>query len=119
MKMPGMIALCLSLVIGDGVEARPKYQTNDDYPAAALAAGAQGTAFFEILVGKDGLPKSCRITQSAGHSDLDTASCELVMRRARFHPQINETGDPIEFLYSNRIRWEIPGAPPMSGNDRP
>lgn len=103
-----IISLALLSTIGSAANAQPKYQANEDYPAAALAVGAQGTAGFEIVVGKNGFPKSCRITQLAGHPDLDNATCEMMMRRGKFHPKLNDTGEPIEFTYSNRMRWEIP-----------
>ncbi|MDZ3831463.1 MAG: TonB family protein [Sphingopyxis sp.] len=103
-----IISFGLFCTISSVAYAQPKYQANETYPAAALAAGAQGTAAFEIVVGKNGQPKSCRITQSAGHPDLDNATCEIMMRRGKFHPKLDDAGEPIEFTYNNRMRWEIP-----------
>ena len=85
-----------------------RWETNDDYPDAARRVGAQGDAEFSVLVGTDGKPKECRVTKSAGHPALDTATCDLIMRRARFNPAKDESGKPKEFYYANRVRWRMP-----------
>ncbi|TNE54662.1 MAG: hypothetical protein EP341_05710 [Sphingomonadales bacterium] len=59
-----------------------------------------------ILVGRDGLPKRCRIFGSSGLPDTDARTCELAMSRFRFRPALNARGDPIEaeFGWEQRFR---------------
>jgi len=85
-----------------------RWETTDDYPDAARRVGAQGDAEFTVLVGTDGKPKECHVTKSAGHPALDAATCDLIMRRARFYPAKDEAGKPKESYYTNRVRWRIP-----------
>ncbi|OWR01111.1 TonB family protein [Sphingopyxis witflariensis] len=112
-----IILFGLFFATSNAAYAQSKFQTYGDYPAAALAAGAQGTARYEILVGKDGRPKSCRITESTGHPDLDTSTCELMMQRGRFHPKRDEAGKPVEFTYTNQVRWRIPDESKISKSE--
>jgi periplasmic protein TonB len=95
------------------VKPKPKgnpgnWVATNDYPASALSQEREGTSAFRLLVGKDGRSKSCVITSSSGHKDLDSATCAALMRRARFNPALDENGNPIESSYANRVRWQIP-----------
>jgi protein TonB len=86
----------------------PAFQTSDDYPARALLAGHEGTAYFTVTVTKDGKPKDCVISKSSGWSELDKQTCKVVLRRARFAPATDDNGAPVEAPYSSRINWRIP-----------
>ena len=59
-----------------------------------------------ILVGRDGLPKRCRVFGSSGLPDTDARTCELAMSRFRFEPARNARGDAIEaeFGWEQRFR---------------
>lgn len=82
--------------------------TNADYPARAMREEREGMTGFKIIIGADGLPKSCEIIASSGHGDLDAATCRLVMERARFTPGRNARGEATGGTHSNRVRWQIP-----------
>lgn len=82
--------------------------TNDDYPAAALRAEEQGRTAFRLAVGSDGRPTGCIVTASSGSSSLDRAACTLVMRRARFTPGKDESGNAVGGSYANSFSWRIP-----------
>jgi len=81
--------------------------TADDYPEDAQKKGEQGTAEFLLTVGVDGQPTDCVITNSSGSSSLDSASCLIMMERARFQPALNEQGNPVVGNYQNRIVWRL------------
>lgn len=94
--------------------------TPDDYPARALREEREGTTAFRLTIGQDGLPSDCEITTSSGHADLDAATCELLIERARFSIGRDAKGNPAGGTYSNRIRWEIPdGGDDDDEADRP
>lgn len=79
-----------------------RWVTLDDYPAAALRDGKEGTVQFQLDVTSSGLVGKCTIISSSGHSDLDRETCTLIQRRARFNSS-NLGGQ-----YSSSIIWSIP-----------
>jgi periplasmic protein TonB len=93
--------------------AKPKgnpgsWVTSDDYPSRALQQEREGTAGFRLIISPDGRPTDCEITSSSGHSDLDSATCKALMRRARFNPALDASGKAVESKYVSRVRWQIP-----------
>lgn len=83
------------------------YVKSDDYPSSAIARGASGKVDFHLVVGTDGRPKSCFVDRSSGHVDLDGASCQVYLKRARFSPALNNAGHPIEAPYAITLRWSL------------
>lgn len=81
--------------------------TSDDYPAAAIRAGEQGTARIRFVVDANGRVSSCEVTESSGSAVLDSASCALTMRRFRFQPATRD-GVPIQSVVTRRITWRLP-----------
>jgi protein TonB len=82
--------------------------TPEDYPSSDLRAENQGTTSFELSVNGDGRATDCKVTNSSGFSSLDQRACQMLMRRARFRPQLDGNGNPMPFTYRNRVRWQIP-----------
>ena len=80
----------------------------NDYPSAALQQEREGITTFTVAVGTDGRVEGCSVTGSSGHIDLDTATCTVVSRRARFQPATDDDGNTIRGEYTNRVRWQIP-----------
>jgi len=64
----------------------------DDYPAAAQSAGAEGTAQAQLTIGPDGRVVGCNLTRSTGNSSLDSATCNILRRRAKFTPARDSNG---------------------------
>jgi periplasmic protein TonB len=90
--------------------------TPEDYPKAALKAGEQGVTGFLLAVDSAGRVDTCSVTQSSGSLDLDQATCDLILARARFTPALNAQGQPILGTYRSRVKWLIPLKPaPHSG----
>lgn len=92
-----------------GGEARPignaaRWATNDDYPAAAMREGREGSTTFRAVVDPQGKVSKCEIVKSSGHADLDASTCALVQRRARFEVA------PVAATrtYEQTINWSIP-----------
>jgi len=102
-----------SLATGTARAARPVnapagWVSTDDYPGASLRRGEQGTVRFELTVAADGRVQACRVTASSGSAELDTATCRLVSRRARFDAATDESGARVGGTYAGSIRWVIP-----------
>jgi TonB family protein len=88
------------------------YVTSDDYPSDALDKGEQGTVEFLLTIGVDGAPTDCAVTNSSGSSSLDSASCRIMIERARFKPAKNATGKTVVGTYTGRISWRTEESEP-------
>ena len=82
--------------------------TNRDYRTSWINRGLEGIAGFTVQIDSRGRVNDCTITRSTGHAALDTATCRLVERRARFEPARDSTGNIVPGTYSNSVAWEIP-----------
>ncbi len=84
--------------------------SDEDYPASASAAGAEGTAQAELTIGPDGRVQSCSLTRSTGNNALDAATCSILRRRAKFTPAKDSNGNPTTDTYqSPPISWRLSG----------
>ncbi|KPF51910.1 MULTISPECIES: energy transducer TonB [Novosphingobium] len=81
--------------------------TSNDYPSRALREGAEGTTGFRLEYDASGRPTNCSVTRSSGNQELDAATCQNLMRRARFKPG-TQNGQPVGSTYSSSVRWQIP-----------
>lgn len=83
----------------------------DDYPEKAWRKRRVGTTGFRVTYDAYGQPTKCEVTSSSGHADLDTQTCYVVYRSAKFNPGRDRAGNPVGGSYSNRIRWGNPYPP--------
>lgn len=84
--------------------------SDEDYPASAQAAGAEGTAQASLTIGADGRVSGCSITRSSGNGALDAATCSILRRRAKFSPAIDSNGNPTSDTVSTPpITWRLEG----------
>lgn len=86
----------------------PRYISHHDYPAAALSARQQGTTGVRLTVGLDGRITGCSVTASAGSAHLDSATCRLLVNRARFTPARDTAGNLAESFVETSITWTLP-----------
>jgi protein TonB len=86
----------------------PRLFSTDDYPAAAQRNGDQGTTAVRLTIGPDGRVSDCAVTSSSGSSSLDSTTCNILRRRARFTPAKDQAGNPISDSTSTRIKWVLP-----------
>jgi protein TonB len=85
-----------------------RWITTDDYSRSDLTRNREGTARYRLVIGSDGRVDACEITSSTGHTSLDTATCRLIERRARFDPATNSQGNRVVGTYSGSVTWQIP-----------
>jgi TonB family protein len=79
----------------------------DDYPAVAFANNEQGQVRFKLSVGLDGAVTNCTITETSGSPSLDAATCQLMIRRARFVPARKSDGSPVADTYESSLTWKL------------
>jgi protein TonB len=84
--------------------------TTDDYPASAAAAEAQGTAQATLTIGPDGRVVGCNLIRSTGNGALDSATCNILRRRAKFTPARDSNGNPTsDTITTPPITWRLEG----------
>ena len=94
-----------------GPKARQPLQrlvSQEDYPASALARGEEGGVAFTLDVHPQGRVTGCTITRSSGSAALDSATCMLMRRRARFTPAIDSNGMPAAGRVEDELVWTLP-----------
>lgn len=85
----------------------------EDYPQRAYERRAQGTTFLRFIVLPNGRVRSCVVTRSSGHRDLDAATCPLLERRLRYRPARDAAGRPITEVINGRQEWLLGPEPPV------
>ncbi|QDP20214.1 TonB family protein [Sphingomonas xanthus] len=86
----------------------PSLFSTDDYPQSAIRNEEQGTTSVRLTIGTDGRVSDCTVTGSSGSSSLDSTTCSILRRRARFTPAKDQAGNPISDTTTTRIRWQLP-----------
>lgn len=82
----------------------------DDYPASAQSAGAEGTAQASLTIGPDGRVTGCNLIRSTGNGALDSATCNILRRRAKFTPARDSNGNPTsDTITTPPITWRLEG----------
>jgi protein TonB len=82
--------------------------STDDYPASALARSEEGTVQARLDVNTKGLVRRCTIIRSSGHDSLDDATCNILMRRARFAPAHDAHGNAVpDSIVTPPVSWRL------------
>jgi TonB family protein len=79
----------------------------NDYPALALRDSNQGRVVARIDVNAEGRAAGCTIVGSSGSRPIDTRTCEVVLRRARFTAPLDAHGRPTSVRFVALITWLI------------
>jgi periplasmic protein TonB len=80
----------------------------DSYPKASLKAGEQGPVQFQVSLDKRGKPLSCAVTKSSGYPRLDQATCDLIVRFARFGAPSDASGRRVPATHEGLLIWRLP-----------
>ncbi len=84
-----------------------QWVTLEDYPPAALADGQEGPVQVRLDVDTQGRVKTCTVLGSSGFPALDDGTCEILSRKARFKPRLDENGRPVEGSYIRAVNWHF------------
>ena len=76
-----------------------------DYPRATRQARIGAFVVVELVVGTDGLVRSCRIVRPSPDPEADAITCTLAARRFRFRPARDAAGNITQAIYHWRQRW--------------
>jgi len=84
--------------------------SDEDYPASAQAAGAEGSAQAQLTIGTDGRVVGCSLVKSTGNGALDAATCNILRRRAKFTPAKDSNGNATtDTVTTPTIVWRLQG----------
>lgn len=87
-------------------EAIRGYFNKNDYPKALRETKPKGTTGAEVMVGVDGRPLSCRITDPSGIPLFDSETCRLLLKRFRFRPARDMSGKPVAAPWAMDVDWD-------------
>jgi len=85
-----------------------EWASDNDYPTRSLQLDESGIAHFILTIDANGAPTDCRITESTNSERLDSVTCELMMKRARFVPALDEAGKNTIGTWSSAVKWAVP-----------
>ena len=87
---------------------KPGIKSTADYPPEALKNGWEGDVVAELTVDATGKARDCTVAVSSGHKVLDDATCDVLIKRARFKPGQDKDGNPVEErVRAPAIRWRL------------
>jgi TonB family protein len=90
------------------LESPAKWFSSMEYPSSALRAERQGSVAYRLSIAMNGRASKCIVVTSSGSSDLDDATCNTLLRRARFTPAQTENGQTVEGVYEGKMAWVLP-----------
>lgn len=94
-------------------EAKPvdnpaSWISTDDYPAAALREGMEGTTAVQMSISAEGDVTGCTVTATSGHPILDDLTCNLLSLRAKYAPAKDRNGRAMASQDDRRVHWRMP-----------
>lgn len=82
--------------------------TEASYPPRAAREERQGAVSYDLTIGADGSVLGCQASGPPGNADLEMATCDAILTRARFNPAADAAGKPVGGEYSGTVHWRIP-----------
>jgi protein TonB len=80
---------------------------DSDYPTIAVGRGQSGTTKVMLLIDENGVVKDCTLTEASGVAVLDSNTCGVILKRARFQPAIGLDGKPAKSAFTQTITWRL------------
>lgn len=88
------------------------YFIAEDYPPSAIALRHEGTVAVGMTVAPDGRVMKCVVLRSSGWTELDSATCTLLARRATFYPATDGQAKPTMGWFKwPPVTWRLPPDP--------
>ena len=89
----------------------------DDYPRDAADRNEQGRVQVTVHIDAAGAVSSCEIKQSSGFPSLDTRTCEIIARRAKFIPARDSAGNAVPSETTQTVTWRLSTGPEFTPSD--
>jgi hypothetical protein len=75
----------------------------EDLGVAGVASQAIVAAVFRVSVGANGRATDCTVLESAGSFEIDRGACGALVRRARYEPARDPSGNPVRSVAIYRV----------------
>jgi len=85
----------------------------EDVPVQSLPHEFDGTVTIRLTVRPDGQVQTCEIEVPTRIRQLDTLTCDIARRRARFAAARPGAGTPTYAVYRARVRWVVTASPDL------
>lgn len=82
--------------------------TPREYPAKFAVDGAHGTVGFRLAVASTGRPVGCVIIESTGWKDLDSYTCDILLKKAVFQSWKKTKDNNRPRFYRSKVFWRLP-----------
>lgn len=79
----------------------------DYYPEKMLLDHQDGIVRVRVIVGADGLPKSCHIQIPSQDRSFEEAACDGMMKASKFSPALDTNGMPVDSYFVTTIFYKI------------
>lgn len=90
------------------ISASLPWFTTDDFPLSAVRDGRQGQVKYILTIDATGKVRGCQADGPEGSADLEAATCDALMARARFNPATDASGRPVVGEFEGSIKWTLP-----------
>jgi protein TonB len=100
-------AASIAMVQSPPLSSPGSWFSSADYPADALKAGQEGIVGTSMEIDANGTPKNCTIEKSSGFPALDSATCPILLNRARFSAIRSSIGAATTWRYHQSVVWTI------------
>lgn len=88
--------------------SRAQWMAGAEYPDAALRGAESGSVTVKLAVNTEGRIAACDVLKSSGSRSLDTATCRILERSARYTPATDAAGQPVAATDQHTVRWALP-----------
>jgi hypothetical protein len=85
------------------------WQLPDAYPKDSLMVGQQAIVRVRLMVDAAGEPTSCTVQSAIAKGDFAKATCDQLMRNARFEPALDANNVPTPSYFVTKLVWRIQG----------
>lgn len=92
--------------------SKPKPRSNpgswisyQDYPPKQLDKDVSGIVRFRLDVGSDGMPTKCVVQAAYSAPEFESATCTILMRKARFEPAKDASGASVPSYWVSSVKW--------------
>lgn len=76
-----------------------KWLSGLDYPREALSFAVEGSVIARLSVAADGTVSACKVMNPAKYKGFENSACYALKERARFHPALDTSGNPVASFY--------------------
>jgi len=95
----------LAAIVSEPKAERAAVFSTEDYPYEAYSTGKGGTVGVLFWIEATGRITTCEVIESSAAPVLEKATCDVLIKRARYSPARDAAGRPVRAPSFTRVRW--------------